>query len=888
MNSYFNHTSFIAAQNMQFIENLYSEYRKNPSNVDKTWHRFFKLLSTGESNIASEETINLQVGLLINAYRRRGYLLANLDPLSISKIPSKEELKLSLNNFGLTGSLKVDIEKANNFLENQETTIDDIVGSLEKIYSDKIAVEFAHVTNIEEQDWLYKNYEASFTNTLTNKDQILSWIISIEEFEQFLHIKFPGVKRFSASGAEASIVTLIHLINNATDYNINEIIISMAHRARISTLAEAFKKPYEIIFQEFKATVPKYIIEQNFSGDVKYHLGYSSITDDNVKLTLLSNPSHLESINSVLSGVVKSKQDESDNPSSILGIMIHGDASFIGQGVVSETLVMSRLPAYNTNGTIHIIIDNQIGFTAEAKETRPNKFSSDIAKSIEAPIIHVNGDSVEEAIKAISFAIKYRQEFSKDIVINIICYRKYGHNEGDEPFYTQPQMYQAIRKKEKISDIYNKFLVKNNLINDNLANELRGKVKNKLSKALENISNVSVEKESSEEGKYIKSDSIITGIDRNTLHKIGRSICEVKENFALHPKLDKLLAQRKKLLEQEKIDWATAEQLAFASLLIEGNNIRLSGQDSCRGTFSHRHSILHSQDSEDSYIALNNLSEKQGYYHVSNSYLSEYAALGFEYGYSLNTKSYLIIWEAQFGDFANGAQIIFDQYISSAYAKWQENSSLTILLPHGYEGQGPEHSSARIERFLQLAAENNMQIAVPTTPASYFHLLRKQIAAPYKLPLIVMTPKSLLRHKMAISNLSELASDTSFIPVIDDNVSNKESVREIILCTGKIYYELLAKRDNIKNIAIIRIEQLYPWPEEELSNIMNSYKYVNNIIWCQEEPCNMGAWSFVSNKIKNLHYTGRKESASPATGYLSIHNKEQEQLIDRAINFQKI
>ncbi len=902
-NSFFNHTGFISAGNMAFIEGLYKQYKQDRTTVDASWYSFFQILDDNQGVISHD--FSLMAQMLIEAYRSKGYRAANLDPLNLRVLQSKKRLGLRLEDFGFTDDKSINLHKP--FLGNTTYKAGSLRECLEQIYCDSISVEFEHVDDEKEKNWLYNNYEEVVTTfNCEDQEKALERILGVEEFEQFIHRRFPGAKRFSSNGSETSVVGLQHLIEIAFSHGIEQVIVGMAHRARLAVLTEVFKKSYHSILKEFankNAAMP----DSYVSGDVKYHVGYRSEYRDDVNnkvyLELLANPSHLESVNSVLAGTVRARQDKTQNKQSVLGVLLHGDTAFSGQGVVTEALMMSKLTPYDVGGVIHIIIDNQLGFTATPCETRYCGYATEVAKIIGAPIIHVNGDNLEKVMAAIEFSHKYRQEFSKDVIINIICYRKYGHNEGDEPNYTQPKMYQAIKSKISPANIYNKYLIEKGLIATEAFSKIKKKAQNTLEQAFLDIDkDISYpmldnalwknyfsyhDKEAAQQVK--------TGVNIDELLKMGLKLCEVPKDFSLHSKLFKIFEHRKQELQKGKIDWATAEQLAMASLLLEGSNIRLTGQDSQRGTFSHRHSVLHDQENGKLYIPLNHITKTQGQYYAANSNLSEYAVLGFEYGHSLVDPKNLTMWEAQFGDFANGAQIMFDQFISSAESKWKQKSGLVVLLPHGYEGQGPEHSSARLERFLQLAAQNNMQIANPTTPASYFHLLRRQIVANYRLPLIIMTPKSLLRHKLVISDIRDFAPEKEFSSVIDDNSVVKNDIKSLVICSGKVYYDLLEERNSKGkyNIALARIEEYYPWPEKKLLALIKSYNNISKIVWCQEEPKNMGAWSFVyqrltellnSNKIKLLLlYVGRDESASPATGYSTVHIMQQEQIVKEAL-----
>ncbi len=751
---------------------------------------------------------------------------------------------------------------------------------------------------------------------------MLNNLISIDGFEEFLHVKFPAAKRFSIEGGGSVIAGLIEVIEEASNNNLKEVVIGMAHRGRLVTLAEVAKKPHHAIISEFLGTadIPASIFnEKDSMGDVKYHMGYSSsyITRNGnvIKVSLTPNPSHLEAVNPIVAGKVRAKQDMIGDISrqQVMGILIHGDASFSGQGIVAESLLMSVLSAYNVGGILHFIVNNQLGFTANASEIHPGHYTTEVAKIIKAPILHVNGNDPESVLKASLIAINYKQKFAKDVVVDIICYRKYGHNEGDEPMYTQPLMYNIIKDKKSISEEYAQVLIDQQLIQQSDYENSKQKLTDFLNKEF-NIAKNYKPVFSYLEGVWqginrfnnIKENKKPTGVKSNILMEFGKKLCSITPEFILdHPKfvlhfrLKKIFDDRlKRLTSDGLVDWALAEQLAFASLLTQNIPVRLIGQDSERGTFSHRHAILHSQEDQSYYVPLNHVAENQLYFQVANSHLSEYGALGFEYGYSLANPNQLVIWEAQFGDFANGAQIIFDQFISASEMKWLRMSNIILLLPHGYEGQGPEHSSARVERYLQLAANDNIQVVNPTTPASYFHLLRRQVVRNIRKPLIVMSPKSLLRHKDVVSSLDELGENSLFSPVIDDIDASiiQSRVSNIIICSGKVFYDLceFRQKNKVMNSCIIRIEQYYPFPKQDLLEILKKYSSCKDIVWCQEEPSNMGAWVFIQPYLNdiikecqfniNLRYAGRIEASSPATGYLKIHNQQQENLLKQAFN----
>ncbi|KJV57501.1 oxoglutarate dehydrogenase (succinyl-transferring), E1 component [Orientia chuto str. Dubai] len=931
---------FLFIQNAEYIEYLHQKYIKDPFSVDNSWITFFQKyneykypiinkpnfsnlgLATDdfvEANISPSESHHnkyliqlrqFQTQKLIAAYRANGHLCAKLDPLGLQKPKTKEQAQLSLNYFGLS---EFDLDEnfcfslPNNFVK--VSNFRTLINYLEQIYCNNIAVEFNHITDQNEIDWLYNQLE-QISLDLDNIDRnlLLKNLISITGFEEFLHTKFVGAKRFSSQGAETAVAAIIAAIEQAISYGLKEVVIGMAHRGRLVTLAEVAKKPHYAIIAEFINDV--HIKEKGLSGDVKYHMGYSGIytgkNNNNIRISLTSNPSHLEAVNSIVAGQVRAKQDVFNDITrkNFMGILIHGDAAFSGQGVVAESLLLSALKSYSAGGILHYIISNQIGFTANIDEIYPGQYTTEVAKTIKAPIFHVNGDDPESVLKVTSIAMAYRQKFAKDVVIDIICYRKYGHNEGDEPMFTQATMYNVIKNKVSVTELYAQKLIDQKFILESDYKDIRNKFKNFLNEQFEiaktcqpilpsNYNNNTYQTICSKE-----SENILTGVEGDTLLALNEKLCTIPSEFIIHSRLKKLLSDRlNKVALNEQIDWATAEQLAFASLLIEKIPIRLTGQDAIRGTFSHRHAVLYSQLNQSNYIPLNNLSSDQAYLQIANSPLSEYAVLGFEYGYSLVNSKQLVIWEAQFGDFANGAQIVFDQFISSAETKWQMQSNIVLLLPHGYEGQGPEHSSARIERYLQLAVNNNILVVYPTTPASFFHLLRRQIISTDSKPLIVMSPKSLLRHKLVVSKLADLGPRNYFQLVIDEvDTLAKGKIKRIIICSGKLFYELydFRSKHKITDVAIIRIEQYFPFPTKLLSAILAKYSAYNEIIWCQEEPQNMGAWTFIkpylediidkAKKLVKLKYIGRDQAAAPAVGYNNLHNQQQQELIRCAFN----
>ncbi|MFK7974018.1 MAG: 2-oxoglutarate dehydrogenase E1 component [Rickettsiaceae bacterium] len=929
----FEKTDFLYGSNSVFIEELYQQYLHDPSSIDSSWLSFFqqynavtplkstaKIIATNNNKTEPRQTLpqneiralnSLKAKFMINAYRQYGHYLAKLDPLNIEVNKTHSELHLNIADFGFQpNDLAETIDVKGEFGNIQACSVAELRSMLETTYAGTIAVEFAHLEDADEQQWLYSAFENTGSHLAISNDdkkKLLDDLVEVEGFEQYLHTKFPGAKRFSIEGGDAAIICLDKVIEDAAIHHTQEAVLGLAHRGRLSTLTKVMHKPYRAILSEFSGgqAFPNDI---EASGDVKYHMGFSSDriahNKQKIHLSLTPNPSHLEAVNPVVAGKVRAKQCLLGNDShKVIGILVHGDAAFCGQGVVAESLMMSGLRPYNVGGIFHLVINNQIGFTANASDGRMGRYCTDIAKAIGAPIIHVNGDDIESVLMATKIACEYRRKFAKDVIVDIVCYRKYGHNEGDEPMYTQALMYNVIKAKQTPAAIYADHLQKQSIISQDYYNESKQKFKLFLDQEFKQAKSY---KPSAQwlEGNWLgvelyNNSQVITGVAKEKLKTLTSTLCTIPKSFVVNRKLEKLFAARLEHTNNDQpIDWATAEQLAFATLLQQHIPIRITGQDAGRGTFSHRHAVLHSQVDNTVYEPLNNIATKQGYFEIADSNLSEYAALGFEYGYSLVNPKHLVIWEAQFGDFCNGAQIVFDQFIASAETKWLRMSGLVCLLPNAMEGQGPEHSSARLERFLQLCAENNMQVVYPTTPASIFHLLRRQVLSNFRKPLIVMSPKSLLRHKLAVSCLSELDEGTSFLPIIDEidhNITAKQ-VKKIIFCTGKVYYDLLGKRreNNINNIAIIRVEQLYPLDEDMIIKIMLKHSQVMEVIWCQEEPKNMGAWIFIQSYMQaalnkanikhNIKFVGRHESASPAVGYLTLHNQQQESLVNRALN----
>jgi len=833
--------------------------------------------------------------MLIRTYRVRGHLNADIDPLGIAEQETHHELSPAHHGFH-----NHDYDKPiflNGVLGLERASLKEIIAILMKTYCGKIGTEFMHIQYPDQKSWIQNKIEEGQPQIFKEeKIGILKNLIEVEAFERFLNSKFPGTKWFSLLGSDSIIAGLEAIINKSSDLGVDEVVIGMPHRGRMNVLTTVMKKPYLEMMALFHGhkNHPDWI---DGSGDVKYHLGMSSDrtlpNGKAIHLSLNSNPSHLEAVNPVVVGKVRAKQEQirDDDHEKVMGLFMHGDASFAGQGVVSETLALSELRGYKTGGSVHVIVNNQIGFTTCPKHSRSSPYPSDVTKAVQAPIFHVNGDDPEAVTYVCKLAAEFRQKFRRDVVVDVFCYRKFGHNEGDEPMFTQPIMYNEIKNHPLPAKLYADRLISEKVLSQYDVDRFYHNFKEEFEKAFKGVNDYEMKKSDWFGGRWAKlskhnTDIINTGVEKEKLKKVGYAISKIPK-IKINHKLERLLGNKQKMIETgQGIDWATAEALAFGTLLDEGHSVRLSGQDSRRGTFSQRHSVLIDQENEKEYIPLNKISDNQGYFEVIDSNLSEFAVLGFEYGYSTAEPNTLTLWEAQFGDFANGAQVIIDQFIASAEIKWLRMSGLVMLLPHGYDGQGPEHSSARLERYLQLCAENNIQVANCTTPANYFHILRRQLKRQFRKPLIIMTPKSLLRHKLAVSTLDELTEGTKFKKIIGDDVQN---AKRVVFCTGKVFYDLYEERAKrgIDDVAIVRVEQLYPFPEKKIRAELAKYGDVE-IVWCQEEPKNMGAWSFAFPQIedivdKKIRYAGRKASASPATGYATVHNMEQAGLVDEAL-----
>jgi len=952
-NSTYKKTSFLAGNNSSFIEKFYLDYLENPARLPEDWRLFFEGLNDNQDlisknlkgpswspvkkrkieiekdnnntkqniifdvNTEKEKEQSVKAIALIRAYRIRGHLIANLDPLGMMERKYLEELHPADHGFKKEDyNKKIYLAK---YMNQGYATVNEILSFFRKIYCSTIGVEFMHISDPIEKKWFrerMENDENQLKFTSNGKIAILNKLIQAEGFEKFLAVKFVGTKRFGLDGGEALIPALEQIIKRGGHLGFKEVKIGQPHRGRLNILANVLQKSYKRMFNEFAGEYASF--SEDSTGDVKYHLGASSNRefDGNlVHVSLTDNPSHLEAVNPVVLGQTRAKQffHKDRKRKQVIPVLIHGDAAFAAQGVVAECFAMSGLPGHNTGGTIHIIVNNQIGFTTSPKFARSSPYPSDLAKMVDAPILHVNGDDPEAVVHCAKIATDYRQKFNRDVVIDMICYRRFGHNEGDEPAFTQPTMYRKIRKHPTTLNIYAKKLISEGTITEDEFNSMKIKFKSLLEQQFKTAKEYKPKLEwyegvwsrfKPEKGKDKRG---VTGVPIDKIRKIGEKITFIPDNFNAHATIKKIFQNKKKMFDTGKnFDWSTAEHLAFATLLEEGYPVRLSGQDSARGTFSQRHSVLKDQLNGSKLIPLNNISKNQKKYEVIDSLLSEMAVLGFEYGYALSEPTTLVVWEAQFGDFANGAQVIIDQFIASAERKWARANGLVMLLPHGYEGQGPEHSSARLERFLQLCAQENIQVVNCTTPANYFHALRRQIHRDFRKPLIIMTPKSLLRNKRCVSNIDDFSKKNTFHRVLNDHADFKEynliklkedkKIKKVVMCSGKIYFDLIEAREKAENreVFFIRIEQLYPFPAKTLARELKRFKKNSKFYWCQEEPQNMGAWNSARNYIqwsldyikaenREVVYIGRKPAASPASGYLKKHLAEQNEILEKVV-----
>ena len=947
LNDVFARTSFLQGANATYLAELYARYQESPSSVDGEWREFFASLEDDPHDVLAEargpswaptnglaialpalpagvneeqavaaarDTLGLR--MLIRAYRTRGHLAAHLDPLEL--VSRREHLELKPKTYGFT---KADYDRQiyiGGAFGLEFGTLHQVLGILKRTYCGHIGAEYMHISDPEQRAWIQdrmEGQEVSFTQK--GRQAILKKLIEAETFERFLDVKYTGTKRFGLDGGESLVPALEQVIKRGGQLGLREIVIGMPHRGRLNVLANVMGKPYRAIFNEFKGG-SAHPNDVEGSGDVKYHLGASSdreFDENRVHLSLTANPSHLEIVDPVVLGKVRAKQDQHHDKErkEVLPLLLHGDAAFAGQGVVAECLSLSGLRGNRTGGSLHFIVNNQIGFTTAPRFARSSPYPSDVAKMIDAPIFHVNGDDPEAVVHVTKIATEFRQIFSKPVVIDMFCYRRHGHNEADEPGFTQPLMYQRIAEHPSVVKVYSKRLVDEGLFSRDEIDRMQADFHAYLEEEFVASDSYRPNRADWLDGKWSGIGHAeegarrgVTGIDLNFLTEVGRKMTTIPKSFHPHKTVARIIANRRRMIEDgQGIDWATAESLAFGTLLVEGFRVRLSGQDSERGTFSQRHAVLMDQENEKKYTPLKHISRDQAEFEVINSSLSEEAVLGFEYGYSLAEPNALVLWEAQFGDFANGAQVVIDQFISSGERKWLRMSGLVLLLPHGYEGQGPEHSSARLERYLQLCAEDNWQIANCTTPANYFHILRRQLHRQFRKPLVLMTPKSLLRYKRVVSSLAQLERGTTFHRLLWDDAQflpnqaiklvPDDKIRRVVLCSGKVYYDLYEERGKrgIDDIYLIRMEQLYPFPARALIQELTRFKDTE-MIWCQEEPKNMGAWSFVEPNLswvlehieakhKRPRYVGRPSSAATATGLMSKHVHEMKAFLDEAL-----
>ncbi|WMS44900.1 2-oxoglutarate dehydrogenase E1 component [Acuticoccus sp. MNP-M23] len=981
-NDAFLQSSFLYGGNAQYLEDLYARYQTDPNSVDADWQAFFKSLKDDKANVVAEarapkwqrsdwpipangELVSALDGnwgeaaevqkritqkvaqkaqqtgadiaeadvqlaardsvraiMMIRAFRMRGHYHAKLDPLGLV---GRSDQELSPAAYGFT---EADMDRPifiDNMLGLEFATLRQMVDILTRTYCSTLGVEFMHISDSAEKGWLQERMEGPDKGvgfTPEGRRAIFNKLVEADGFEKFLGVKYTGTKRFGLDGGEAVIPALEQIIKRGGNLGVRDIAFGMAHRGRLNVLAQVMGKPLRAIFHEFKGGSFK-PDDVEGSGDVKYHLGASSDREfdgNSVHLSLTANPSHLEIVDPVVLGKVRAKQDQLNDHdrTMVLPLLLHGDAAFAGQGVVAECFGLSGLKGHRTGGSIHVIINNQIGFTTNPHFSRSSPYPSDVAKMIEAPIFHVNGDDPEAVVYAAKIATEFRQKFHKPVVLDMFCYRRFGHNEGDEPAFTQPKMYKVIREHPSTLEIYGQRLLDENALSSEDIEKTKADWRQHLEEEFEAGQSFIPNKADWLDGRWksIKPGEECddprrgqTGVPEDELKAIGEKLTEVPEDFHIHRTINRFMQQRRKMMESGKgIDWATGEALAFATLLKDGFPVRLSGQDVERGTFSQRHSVLYDQENEERYIPLNNVSEDQARYEVINSMLSEEAVLGFEYGYSLAEPDCLTLWEAQFGDFANGAQVVFDQFISSGERKWLRMTGLVCLLPHGYEGQGPEHSSARLERWLQMCAEDNMQVANCSTPANYFHILRRQLKREVRKPLILMTPKSLLRHKRCVSKLSELGADSTFHRILWDDaecggqtdvkLKADDQIRRVVVCTGKVYFDLLEAREEkgVDDVYLLRVEQLYPFPAKAVINEIKRFPNAE-LVWCQEEPANMGAWTFIATyldwclqqeqvkmKSNRVTYAGRAAAASPATGLAARHKSQMEAFLSDALD----
>ena len=901
--------SYLSNGDVAAFDELYSQYKKDPESVEAGWRAFFEGFDFQNSNYESggySENMHKEFKVinLIDGYRSRGHLFTRTNPVRERR---KYAPTLAIENFGLSDADLEDTFQAGEEIGIGPAKLKDIIAHLEATYCESIGIEYAYMRDPDRLEWMRGKIELKNRPTITPEDKkhILKKLNEATVFEQFLQKKFVGQKRFSIEGAESLIPALDRLIEHAATMGVEEFVMGMAHRGRLNVLANIFNKTYRDIFSEFEGKVYE---DSLFDGDVKYHLGFSceAETDSGkkVKMTLSPNPSHLEAVNPVVEGITRAKIDHSlQDEGKIVPILVHGDAAIAGQGIVYEVTQMAQLDGYRTGGTIHIVINNQVGFTTNYLDARSSTYCTDVGKTTLCPVFHVNGDDIEAVVQTTQIALEYRQKFNRDVFIDLLCYRKYGHNEGDEPKFTQPKLYKTISKHPNPRQIYVKQLIEEGILDAAQASKMEKEFDDLLQDRLAEAKQLKkahitdfLEEEWKDMRKSTDKDflnSPKTGYTKKKLLELGKKMASLPEGKKYFRKIVKLMDDRKRMLDENSLDWGMGEMLAYASLLDEGFPVRISGQDVERGTFSHRHAVVKTEDTEEDIITLNLLNDKQAKFQIYNSLLSEYGVLGFDYGYAFATPNGLTIWEAQFGDFNNGAQIILDQFLSCAEDKWRTMNGLVMLLPHGYEGMGSEHSSGRMERYLQLCAENNMCVANATTPANYFHLLRRQLHWAFRKPLIVFTPKKLLRYPKCVSTIEEMATGT-FQEVLDDpNVKSAGDIDTLVMCSGKVYYDALEvfdEKGKPDNIALVRLEQIYPFPQNHIDALLKKYKGVKHVVWLQEEPENMGAWSFVMRKFKGqpLELIARDESASPASGSPKVHEIRHRSLFDRLMKYAAV
>jgi 2-oxoglutarate dehydrogenase E1 component len=911
-------TSYLNDWNADLLDEYHQRWKKDPASVDSTWSAFFEGFELGLSPTRNgkraveaptppgmDAQLRNRIDGLVNNYRILGHTQAKLDPLSAV---APEQPALALKEFGLEETPLDTLVSSRYFRDATPLPFGELLKSLRATYSDTIGLEFMHIQDRPKREWLRQRLEARVMTSPpdpSRQKQYLRWLMEAETFEQFVHTKFIGQKRFSLQGGESLMVILETILNDCPSVGVQEIVMGMAHRGRLTVLANFLRKSYDVIFKEFSENYVPDLVAGD--GDVKYHLGYVSsrqVGSADVGIRLAANPSHLEIANPVVEGSARARQrflGDTEERRKVLPLLLHGDAAFAGQGIVAEVLNLSQLAGYETGGTVHVIVNNQIGFTTLPADARSTMYCTDVAKMIEAPIFHVNGDDPIAVAFCAQTAFEFRQKFSCDVVVDMYCYRRYGHNETDEPSFTQPNLYKTIHSHPAVTKIFKERMLESGVLTGEEAEALENEFRGRLESALTEVRSSDGKSKTDLQRRFEESNAVFqppysheepdTRVSPKEISHIVERITQVPDGFRVQPQIRKMFLERRKKQHAEggPYDWSFAEALAFGSLLIERTPVRLSGQDSRRGTFSQRHSVLYDVETRDRYIPLANLSPDQARFCVYNSMLSEAAVLGFDYGYSLDFPDMLCLWEAQFGDFANGAQVIIDQFISSSESKWQRPSGIVLLLPHGYEGQGPEHSSARLERYLQLCAEENIQVCNLTTPSQYFHVLRRQVKRDFRKPLILMTPKSLLRSERAVSRLADF-TDSSFQPILPPTLLGQEAdVRRLIFSSGKVYYDLLAylEANQVRDAALIRIEQLYPLHLEMLAKMIEPFSAASKWIWCQEEPKNMGAWSYISHLFCSLdklriHYAGRAEAASPAVGSKAWHDRQQKDLVQQA------